>query len=98
MELTRLRVYMADLETHKELYYAEEEMNKNLKLQLEAYKNIVQAKDGTIITLQNWNNETQKINDNLKNTITSQNKKLKNVPYFMGGSFIGGILICLLLK
>lgn len=52
-ELTRLRVYMADLETHKELYYVEEEMNKNLQFQLEAYKNMIQAKDGTIVALQN---------------------------------------------
>jgi len=98
LELTKLRVHMAELETYKELYTVNEDINKSLKLQIDSYKNLVQAKDGTIVTLQTWNKETQQINNNLKDVIETQNKKLKNVPYLVGGGFLGGLVLCLLLK
>ena len=97
-EIVRLRLYMTELETHKELNLLNEQLNSNLKLQIEAYKSIVQAKDGTIVTLKNWNTDTQKLNDNLQEKINKQNKTIKNFPYYMGGSFIGGMILCLLLK
>ena len=75
-----------------------EEINSDLKLQIEAYKSIVQAKDGTIVTLKNWNTDTQKLNDNLQEKINKQNKIIKNLPYYIGGSFIGGMILYLLLK
>lgn len=89
---------MAELETYKELYTVNEDINKSLKLQIDSYKNLVQAKDGTIVTLQTWNKETQQINNNLKDVIETQNKKLKSVPYLVGGGFLGGLVLCLLLK
>jgi hypothetical protein len=98
LELTKLRVHMAELETYKELYTVNEDINKSLKLQIDSYKNLVQAKDGTIVTLQTWNKETQQINNNLKDVIETQNKKLKSVPYLVGGGFLGGLVLCLLLK
>ena len=97
-EIVRLRLYMAELETHKELNLLNEQLNSNLKLQIEAYKSIVQAKDGTIVTLKNWNTDTQKLNNNLQEKINKQNKTIKNLPYYIGGSFIGGMILCLLLK
>lgn len=97
-EIVRLRLYMTELETHKELNLLNEQLNSNLKLQIEAYKSIVQAKDGTIVTLKNWNTDTQKLNDNLQEKINKQNKTIKNLPYYIGGSFIGGMILCLLLK
>lgn len=97
-EIVRLRLYMTELETHKELNLLNEQVNSNLKLQIEAYKSIVQAKDGTIVTLKNWNTDTQKLNDNLQEKINKQNKTIKNFPYYIGGSFIGGMILCLLLK
>ena len=97
-EIVRLRLYITELETHKELNLLNEQLNSNLKLQIEAYKSIVQAKDGTIVTLKNWNTDTQKLNDNLQEKINKQNKTIKNLPYYIGGSFIGGMILCLLLK
>lgn len=97
-ELTRLRVHMAELETHKELNLINEQINSDLKLQIEAYKSLIQAKDGTIVTLKNWNTDTQKLNDDLQERLNRQNKTIKNLPYYIGGSFIGGIVLCLLLK
>lgn len=97
-EIVRLRLYMAELETHKELNLLNEQINSDLKLQVDAYKSIVQAKDGTIVTLKNWNTDIQKLNDNLKEQITKQNKTIKNIPYYIGGSFVGGLILCLLLK
>lgn len=97
-EIVRLRLYMTELETHKELNLLNEQVNSNLKLQIEAYKSIVQAKDGTIVTLKNWHTDTQKLNDNLQEKINKQNKTIKNFPYYIGGSFIGGMILCLLLK
>ena len=97
-EIVRLRLYMTELETHKELNLLNEQINSDLKLQIEAYKSIVQAKDGTIVTLKNWNTDTQKLNDNLQEKINKQNKIIKNLPYYIGGSFIGGMILCLLLK
>lgn len=97
-EIIRLRLYMAELETHKELNLLNEEINSDLKLQIEAYKSIIQAKDGTIVTLKNWNTDTQKLNDNLQERINKQDKTIKNLPYYIGGSFIGGMILCLLLK
>lgn len=97
-EIVKLRLHIAELETHKELNLLNEQVNSNLKLQIEAYKSIVQAKDGTIVTLKNWNTDTQKLNDNLQEKINKQNKIIKNLPYYIGGSFIGGMILCLLLK
>ena len=97
-EIVRLRLYMAELETHKELNLLNEQINSDLKLQIDAYKSIVKAKDGTIVTLKNWNTDIQKLNDNLKEQITKQNKTIKNIPYYIGGSFVGGLILCLLLK
>ena len=97
-EIVRLRLYITELETHKELNLLNEQLNSNLKLQIEDYKSIVQAKDGTIVTLKNWNTDTQKLNDNLQEKINKQNKTIKNLPYYIGGSFIGGMILCLLLK
>ena len=97
-EITRLRLYMTELETHKESNFLNEQINSDLKLQIESYKSIVQARDGTIVTLRNWNTDTQKLNDNLQKEINKQNKIIKNLPYYIGGSFIGGIILCLLLK
>lgn len=97
-EIIRLRLYMAELETHKELNLLNEEINSDLKLQIEAYKSIIQAKDGTIVTLKNWNTDTQKLNDNLQERINKQDKTIKNLPYYIGGGFIGGMILCLLLK
>ena len=97
-EIVRLRLYMAELETHKELNLLNEQINSDLKLQIDAYKSIVQAKDGTITTLKNWNTDTQKLNDNLQERINKQDRIIKNIPYYIGGSFIGGMILCLLLK
>ncbi len=97
-EITRLRIHISELESYKELYFAEEEVTKTLRLYMQGYKDIILAKDGTIVSLQEWNKETLRINNSLKDTIEKQDKKLKNTPYYIGGGFIGGILLCLFLR
>lgn len=97
-EITKLRLHIAELETHRELNFLNEQINSDLKLQIEAYKSIIQSKDGTIVTLKSWNADTQKLNDNLQEKINKQSKTIKNLPYYIGGGFIGGMILCLLLK
>jgi hypothetical protein len=52
-EIMNLRMYVTELETYKDLNILNESLNKNLKDQLQVYKNLVQSKDGTILTLNN---------------------------------------------
>jgi hypothetical protein len=97
-DLRNLRLYIVDLEAFKETNVLNEQIIIKQGFQLTNYKKVVDNQKIIIASKDSIISETDKINVNLQEQVIKYRKKAGNWPYWLSGGFIGGIVLCLLIK
>ena len=93
--LKDLRIYTHKLETVNELYSNCEERLESTQNSNGILRSIIDKKDEEILdnNLKNYNLTI--LNKELSAKINKQNKA---IPYYLGGGFLGGLLLCLIVR
>lgn len=93
--LKDLRLYIHKLEMVSELYNTCEDRLDGTQKSNDILKSIIDKKDEEILdnNLKNYNLTI--LNKELSAKIDKQNKA---IPYYLGGGFLGGLLLCLIVR
>lgn len=97
-DLTNLRLYINLLEEYKETAEVSEIIINTQEEELKKFKELIVNKDVIIGTQKNIIVEYKDINRTISDRLSKSQKRAKAWPYWLGGGFIGGILLCLLVK
>ena len=93
--LKDLRLYIHKLEMTNELYNICEDRLENEQKSNEILRSIIDKKDEEILDSNLKNYNLTILNKELSAKIDKQNKA---IPYYLAGGFLGGILLCLIVK
>lgn len=97
-DLLNLRLYVTSLEEYKAIAPINEAIIAKQKQELNKYAELVLNKD-VIIEEQKQNYQrVEEINKNLQTKVDKYAKQAKAWPYWLGGGFVGGIILCLSIK
>lgn len=97
-DLLNLRLYVTSLEEYKAIAPINEAIIAKQKQELNKYAELVLNKD-VIIEEQKQNYQrVEEINKNLQIKVDKYAKQAKAWPYWLGGGFVGGIILCLSIK
>lgn len=97
-DLSHLRIYITSLEQYKVIAEVNEEIINKQALEMQKYKTLISNKDAIITNKDSQLLQTTEINAQLQKQLEAERKKAKAWPYWLGGGFIGGIILCLSLK
>lgn len=97
-EIRNLRLYISELETCCEVANVNEQLLDVKDEETILLKRIIINKDSIISTQQSSLNSYRNINTFLNSEILKKEKKPKTWPLWLGGGFVGGVLVCLLVK
>lgn len=97
-QIRNLRLYISELETCCETNNVNELLLDSKDQEVILLRKIITNKDSIITTQQNSLNSYRNINSFLNSEILEKEKKSKTWPLWLGGGFVGGVLVCLLLK
>jgi len=86
------------LEQYKEVALVNEEIIAKQKQEINKYVQTVINNKLIIETQVEKANELEAINKNLQTKVDEYSKQAKAWPYWLGGGFIGGIILCLSIK
>ena len=93
--LKDLRLYINKLEMINELYNTCGDKLEGVQKSNDILKSIIDKKDEEILDSNLKNYNLTILNKELSAKITKQNKA---IPYYLGGGFLGGLLLCLIVK
>lgn len=93
--LKDLRLYINKLEMINELYNTCEDKLDGIQKSNGILRSIVDKKDEEILDSNLKNYNLTILNKELSAKIDRQNKA---IPYYLGGGFLGGLLLCLIVK
>lgn len=97
-EIRNLRTYITTLEEYENLYNLDEKIIKSLKKTTEDYNIVNNNKDIIINTKDKETKLLSDVNIQLNKDIIKYKNKIRKWPYFIGTGFIGGIILCHLVK
>ena len=97
-DLANLRFYILSLQEYKSLYDIDENIIIRQYNQIQNYKSLVSGKEEIILNPDKIVKETNSINSDLIKQVNKYKKKSQKWPYWLGGGFIGGIVLCLSVK
>jgi hypothetical protein len=97
-EIRDLRTYVTKLEEFKDLYNLDEKIIESLKKTTENYKTIIINKDIIIDTKDKETKLLSDVNTQLTKDLIKYKNRSRKWPYFIGAGFIGGIVLCQLVK
>lgn len=98
IQIANLRVYVTKLEDYKELYFLDQQIIDKQDSTIKTYRKLVVNKDAIITNKDNVITQTNVINDKLTKDVIKFRNRSEKWPFYLGGGFIGGILLCLLVK
>lgn len=96
--ITNLRTYVTTLEMYKERYDINTQIIKALNSEIDNYKTLVVNKDEIIKTKSSIITINDDVNAKLTKSLDKYKKKNKRLPYWIGAGFVGGIVLCQLVK
>ena len=96
-DLLNLRLYILSLEKDRETNKINELIIEKQQEQIYDCEDFLMNKDSIISLQDSIIGEDKKINLHLTNEAVKYKKKANNWPYWLGGGFVGGILLCLIL-
>ncbi|MGV8961814.1 MAG: hypothetical protein ACOH2V_00265 [Candidatus Saccharimonadaceae bacterium] len=97
-DISNLRIYVTTLEKYRELYDINEGIIFSQSKQLNTYKSIVINDSIAINAGREALNQSKLINDKLIKQVTKYQRRTNRWPYWIGSGFLGGVILCLLVK
>lgn len=97
-ELGNLRNYVTTLESIRQRYDLNLKVIDALNTEVSIYKTISLNKDEVISYKNDIITVHTDVNDQLSKDLIRFRNKAKRLPYWIGGGFIGGIILCQLVK
>jgi len=98
IQIANLRVYVTKLEDYKDLYFLDQQIIDKQDSTIKTYNKLVVNKDAIISNKDNVITQTNSINDKLTKDVIKFRNRSEKWPYYLGGGFIGGVILCLLVK
>lgn len=98
IQIANLRVYVTKLEEFQSLYYNDQDIIDKQGLVILDYSKLVNNKDSIIENKNKVISQTNIINDRLTKDVIKFRSRSGKWPYVLGTGFIGGIVLCLLVK
>lgn len=93
--LKDIRLYIHKLEMVNELYYNCGDRLEGVQKSNDILKSIIDKKDEEILDTNLKNYNLTILNKELTVKINKQNR---SIPYYLGGGFLGGLLLCLIVR
>ena len=98
MQVANLRVYVTKLEEYKSLYFIDQKILDKQDSIIKTYTKLVENKDNIIYNKDAVIIQTNSINDKLTKDVIKFRNRSEKWPYYTGVGFIGGVILCLLIK
>ena len=98
IQIANLRVYVTKLGEYKELYFINQQIINKQDSIVKTYSKLVINKDIIINNKDAVITQTNVINNKLTKDVIKFRNRSEKWPYFIGAGFIGGVVLCLLVK